>query len=500
MKHAYNCLFLLSACLAMLLASCSPRSPSSTPDPLPSATLADAAPTPASSPTASAVPVTPTPEPPARAQYTLDATINYFAKKLTVNETVVYPNRAGEALTELVLAVEPNLWYGGFVLQSAAVDGRPPANFDIDGQRLTITLSQPLEAGALAELTLVYTLILPRSEVYTDPNDVRPQIYGFTDRQVNLVDWYPFVVPYVPGSGWLLHNPWFYGEHLVYDAADFDVTLRFVDPAVIPVIASSGEQIPAVDSFHYHLQNGRTFALSMSSQFEVESKEVGDVTVYSYYFPFYKGSGHGVLETTASALEIFGEEFGSYPHKTLSAVQGDFDDGMEYSGLYFLSRDFYNLYDGTPRNYLTIIAAHETAHQWWFDAVANDQALEPWLDESLATYSEHVFLENAFPDDVSWWWSFRYFPPAAADGAVDTAIYDAGGYRPYLNAVYLNGAKFHEDIRTRIGDDDFFAFLQDLYRRKAGGRLTADEYFEILAEHTSVNVSDIIADYFQTPP
>jgi hypothetical protein len=430
----------------------------------------------------------------------LDATIDYFAKKLTVNETIIYPNGTGEALDELELAVEPNLWYGGFVLQSAAVNGQSPANVALEGQILTITLPQPLQAGAVAELSLAYTLILPRSEVYTNPNDVRPQIYGYTDRQVNLVDWYPFVVPYVPGSGWLLHNPWFYGEHLVYDAADFDVTMRFVDPRIIPVIASSGEQMPAVDGFRYRLENGRSFALSMSSQFEVESEEVGDVTVYSYYFPFYKASGHGVLETTAKALEIFNEEFGSYQHKTLSAVQGDFNDGMEFSGLYFLSRDFYNLYDGTPQNYLTIIAAHETAHQWWFDAVADDQALEPWLDESLATYSEHIFLEDAFPEDVDWWWSFRYFPPAAAAGAVNTSIYDAGGYRPYLNAVYLNGAQFHEDIRTRIGDDDFFAFLQDLYNRKSGGRVSADEFFTILAEHTDVNISDIIASYFETAP
>jgi aminopeptidase N len=498
MKNACKCLLLLPTCLLLLLGACSPEPPSSTPNPLRSATPAVLTATPADSPTPTVVPLTPTPAPPARAQYTLDATINYFSKSVTVNETIVYPNRTGQALTDLVLAVEPNLWYGGFVLQSAAVDGQPPASFAIDGQKLTITLQHPIQDGATVTLSLAYTLILPRSEAYTDPNDVRPQIYGFTDRQVNLVDWYPFVVPYVPGSGWLLHNPWFYGEHLVYDPADFDVTLHFVDPTVIPVIASSGEQIPSEDSFHYGLENGRTFALSMSSQFEVQSTMVGDVTVYSYYFPFYKRSGQGVLETTARALEIYSEKFGPYQHKTLSAVQGDFNDGMEYSGLYFLSRDFYNFYDGSPKNYLTIIAAHETSHQWWFDAIANDQALEPWLDESLATYSEHVFFENAFPDEVPWWWDFRvdFYTPT---GYVDTPIYDAGGYRPYLNAVYLSGARFHEDIRTRIGDQDFFAFLRDLYKRKAGGRVSADEYFAILREHSSVNISDIIATYFQSP-
>ena len=39
---------------------------------------------------------------------------------------------------------------------------------------------------------------------------------------------------------------------------------------------------------------------------------------------------------------------------------------MEYDGLFFLSNGFYNLYDGTSSSYLVTLAAHETAHQWWF--------------------------------------------------------------------------------------------------------------------------------------
>lgn len=491
--------FFLPAIAALFLASCTPGGTPTPVGPQPSSTVETSVPS-LSAPTETGATATPAPASLARTKYTLDATFDYVAKRLSVDETILYPNHTGTDLSDLVLAIEPNIWAGGFVLESVAVDGAPPANFDVDGQKLTLDLAQPLASGATATLTLGFTIVLPRSATYTDPNDVRPQIYGFTDRQVNLVDWYPFVVPYLPGSGWLLHNPWFYGEHLAYDPADFEVTLQFVDPRIIPVIASSGEQISTGDdAFRYRLENGRTFAFSMSSQFEVETTQVGDVTVYSYFFPFYDIQGKAVLDTTAKALEIYNDKFGPYLHETLSAVQGDFNDGMEFSGLYFLSRDFYNIYDGTPQNYLTIIAAHETSHQWWFNAVANDQALEPWLDEALATYSEHVFYENAYPDQVPWWWDFRvdFYSP---EGYVDTAIYDAGGYRPYLNAVYLRGASFHEDLRARIGGDDFFAFLQDLYARKTGGQLTATEYFALLAQHTSVDVSDIVAQYFQTEP
>jgi len=46
------------------------------------------------------------------------------------------------------------------------------------------------------------------------------------------------------------------------------------------------------------------------------------------------------------------------------------------------------------KNYLTTLSVHETAHQWWDGLVGTDQALEPWLDEALATYAERIFYQK----------------------------------------------------------------------------------------------------------
>lgn len=35
----------------------------------------------------------------------------------------------------------------------------------------------------------------------SNADDVRPQIYGYTEKQTNFVDWYPFIVPYQAGEG-----------------------------------------------------------------------------------------------------------------------------------------------------------------------------------------------------------------------------------------------------------------------------------------------------------
>lgn len=440
----------------------------------------------------------PTPQPPLpRAQYTMDMQFNFSANVAQVNQTIKYPNWTGQTLNDLVMAVEPNLWDGGFKLNSLAIDNQPVTTFTLDGQKLAVTLPQPLPASGLITITMNYQLSLPAMPAYSNPDDVRPQIYGWSDRQTNFVDWYPMVVPYEAGQGWVLYNPWYYGEHLEYDLADFDVSVTFTDGSQPKIAASGAEVNPGSSISHrFMLEAGRTFAMSMGLYYKVASQQVGDVTVYSYFFDFYDVSGKALLQTTAEALQVFTDKFGPYRYKTLTAVQGNFNDGMEFSGLYFISRDYLNLYHGDPVNYLVIIAAHETAHQWWFDSVGDNQAMEPWLDEAFATYSERIYFEVVHPDRVKDWWTYRYFEFQKA-GYVDTSIYDGGGQRPYWDKVYLTGARFLEDVRTRIGDDTFFAFLKDYYTQYEGKRVTGADFFRVLREHTKADISDLMTKYFQ---
>jgi len=441
-------------------------------------------------PTATSIPA------PARAKYTINATLDYAAKTVSVDQTILYPNHSGETLTDLVLAVEPNMWPDSFNLSALSVDQSSITDYGINGQRLEFTLPNPLAPEATLTISLQYSLILPFAE-QQDPSVERPRIFGYTDRQVNLANWYPFIVPYEAGTGWVLHDPWYYGEHLVYEAADFEVNLTTGSSIVVAAsgFAESTSSGPADTSTHYTLTASRTFAISASPEFQTVSTQVGDVTITSYYFPFYEDPGKTVLDVSAQAVQLYSQRFGPYPHKTLAAVMGDFNDGMEYSAFYFLPRDFYNLYDGKPMNYLVFVAAHETSHQWWFERVANDQAENPWLDESLATYSERLYYEAFHPELVSAWWPYRmyYYDPSAK---LDIPVYAGSGFQPYTNATYFVGAHFLEDLRARTGDEAFFAFLQDYATQMNGKIARPQDFFAILRQHTSADFSDLIATYF----
>jgi len=452
--------------------------PTSAPTPHPSATPTNPPPT--------LIPIS------SRPVYTLAATFDYDRHFVSIDESILYPNHTGAMLESLTLAIAANLWPNCFRLESVIVDATPVTDFALNGHRLDIPLPAPLEPDAATELKLRYSLTLP----YTDQaHSLRARIFGYGDLQTNLTNWYPFVVPFIDGE-WVIREPWSHGEYLVYPLADFVVDLKFANPDNAPIVAASGVPEFNGESTRYTLITGRAFALSASRDFEVTSLKVGDVKVSSYYFPIYQRAGEGALIASKQAIEVFSQRFGPYPHKTLSIVVADFMDSMEYSALYFNSRYFYDQFDGTAQNYLTFVSVHETAHQWWFEQVANDQALEPWLDESLATYSEEIFYETLYPDLVPWWWSYRidFFEPS---GYIDIPVYQGQNDDTYKHIVYFNGARFLKDLRERIGDEAFFAFLQDYFIQGNGKIVNKDDFFRILDTHTDMDYSDILRGYFR---
>ncbi len=447
-------------------------------------------PTPTSTPTAVPVPLT---------QYTLNVNFDYTNHHVSVKEAITITNRWQDSLSSLVLDVEPNGYNGVFSLNSIILNADTPltsAAFTLQKNRLEIPLVDALAPGDKLVLSLDYDLYLPA--IPTANPYLRPDPFGYSDRQTNLVNWYPYLAAYEPGSGWLIHSPYAFGEHEVYDAADYTVNLELTNaPADLVIAASEADTLAdaATGVHHYSLPKARTFVISASPSYMVASQVVGNTTVFTYSFPWDTNAGAEALKDTAKALELYNQLFGPYERTTLSVVEADFLDGMEYDGLYFLSNGFYNLYDGTPAGYLTAIAVHETSHQWWYGKVGSDQAIEPWLDEAMATYSEALFYEEDYPDTLDWWQSIRvdFFDP---QGFINRPVSSYPTYDQYRNGVYLNGALFLQDLRKWIGDDAFFAFIKDYATTYAYQRATTRDFFALLEKHTSVDLSPLISEYF----
>jgi hypothetical protein len=500
-----SALLLSALLLSALLAGCgasAPRpaaAPSSTATASPTAPAATLAPPTLAPPTLAPSPTPP--PPPARPQIALTAVLDMLTRIVVVQQQLIYPNHSGASLPELILMVEAARYPDGFRLTRLSLEDGSALASTLDGNQLRVTLPQPLADGAALTLRLDYELTLPQPV----PNPaVRPVPYGVTPHQTNLVDWYPYVAPYRAGQGWLAHQPGYFGEHTVYDLADFQIDLRVENGAPGLIAAASAPYTgDPVGGMHFEYSAARNFAISLSSEYLVTRATVAEVEVLGYAFPLHAAAGEAALRTTAAALELYTRLFGPYPRSTLSVVEADFLDGMEYDGLYFLSNGFYNLYVGTPAEYLIAIAAHETAHQWWYAQVANDQATEPWLDEALCTYSERLFYENVHPEALAWWWAARvnYYQPR---GWVDGSIFDFSSepepYRAYRDAVYLNGAVFLEELRKIMGDDAFLGLLRDYATQQNGQIATRADFFALARAATTADLDPLTARFFRVSP
>jgi aminopeptidase N len=55
-----------------------------------------------------------------------------------------------------------------------------------------------------------------------------------------------------------------------------------------------------------------------------------------------------------------------------------------------------------------------------------------------------------------------------------------------------------EDLRKRMGDEAFFAFLKDYLTHFQGQRASADDFFTLLRQHTDADITDLMHEYFQT--
>ncbi len=142
-------------------------------------------------------------------------------------------------MNEILLVIPPRFFPG--VYTQTSLQGDLIASSSEDGIKTALTLSQPLSANESLTINLSYTLNLPNRE----------GTLGFTDRQTNLSNWYPYIPPPRDQNGnWLAHEPFIdasnmvVGEYIVNEIADFTVNFQLVGNTPDLLIATGACPIP----------------------------------------------------------------------------------------------------------------------------------------------------------------------------------------------------------------------------------------------------------------
>ncbi len=427
-----------------------------------------------------------------RSRYTIQASLDYATKAILVSQNIRYANTTGQLLNEIVLSVEPNQWANIFVLKSATWE---TANLvtQLVSTKLTLTLPRPLEVGCEADITLQFTINVPKGGAGVS---LYHGYFSYGERQMNLAYWLPVVAPNINGA-WLIYEPRPIGEQMVLEPADWDVSLEVTNgPSDLQIAAPGTIEQPKPGLWHIIFEHARDFPLSLSNKFRVARQMTASGTMVEMYsFPdSVRSLASGLVDTAqhaldegARAFQQYNDLFGDYPYDRMVIVQADFPDGMEASGLVFISTNWFYRFEPGFQNYLTVITVHEVSHQWWYASVGNDSAMTPWLDEALATYSEYVYYEEYHPELKNWWWDFRvgeYNP----QGSVDSTIYEFDDPRAYINAVYLRGVQMLQNLREDIGTEAFFRLLAE-YARTANGQIATPQLFWSLLSPDQFNAT-----------
>ncbi len=456
---------------------------------------ATARPSPASVPQVSATPQVDTFNQTA-VRHVVHATIDLAQQEITVLQDLHFRNLSALPLAELLLLVEANRKEGSVTVQRV-VAGDTPLRFTLEGRKLSVRLPRVLQPEDAMELTLAFRLDVPPFET----DDFLGWL-GYSQYQMNLGNWLPVVAPW-GGGQWLVNETTALGEHSVQDTADWQVYVDIENAPDDVVLAGPG-QVTEMENgrWQIELQAARDFSLSVGSGYQHRATELADGTILEVYSlndaPDALAAAAWTLDVARRSMERFAALFGPIPFERLVVVEGDFPDGMEFSGLVFVSRDWFESWEGNPASYLTLITAHEVAHQWWYGSVGSDQAREPWLDEALATYSEYLLLESDFPDLLDWWWEWRVdrFAPG---GHVDSDIYEFARRRDYINAVYLRGARMLHELRQDLGDDAFFGWLRRHAEQGAGNIVTEEDFWSLLSESQRAATLETRRRYLRDP-
>jgi len=395
-------------------------------------------------------------------QYNVQATLDWNTLALHVTQQALFSNSGDQPLDNIVFALPMYPEADELTIERITLDKVEVTDFSKEISQLSIPLHAPLESMDEILLELEFSLVIPNiSKGYRRG---RLGYFGHSDQQINLGHWLPVIAHYDPSQGWIAPPPSAVGEPFVLPTANFSVRLDVQHTPDNLRVAGPG-YVRRLDehAWQFDLCGARELALSLSDSFGVLTTSTrSGIQVDLFYLnrdatTSLRAARHA-LNIATNALDTFEHRFGSYHYPRLVVVEGDFPDGMEFSGLVFVSNTWFRSWQGIPNDWLTLITAHEVAHQWWYAQVGNDQGQSPWLDEALATYCEILFVETYYPEYIEWWWEFRINSHQPA-GTVDmpTTAFDAP--RPYINTVYLTGAVMLSELRAALGDDVFFDWL-----------------------------------------
>ena len=382
------------------------------------------------------------------AEYDATVRLDYGTRSFRVSSTMTIVNTSGKAIDRLELnTIVARL--GRLTVTLAQSDGTA-VTATVDDQTLTVPLGGILQPGARVVVRIDYRATL-RSDL-AGSNWLFTRVNGILQAH----RWLPWISR---STAFTRPN---HGDPFVTPVSP-RVRITIVSDRIIRW-ATTGEQVGGTGTMKiFEARNVRDFAITGAPDYRVTSATVGGVVIHVWGRPGFATSA--VMTAAKSALAKEAALLGAYPYRTYDLAQTAGGYGMESPGLTWIPGG---------AGSLTYLVAHETAHQWFYGIVGNDQARQPFADEAAA-------------DFVARYVTGLRRSSRCATARLDLTIYQYSS-TCYYEAIYIQGGNFLDDTRRRMGNTAFWAGIRDhlaTYRFKL---TTTKALLDTLDEHTPLDL------------
>lgn len=361
-----------------------------------------------------------------------------------------------------------------------------------DNDILEVSINNGLAPNEEASIYIKYTVTLPNIN----------HRFGYGEDTINLGNFYPIACVYEDGD-WVIDSYHYNGDPFYSEMANYNVTLTANSNLKL---ASTGNinKLSSTDTTTTYNINAlavRDFAFVLSDKFNVVSGNIDNIQINYYYYKNQYPSE--CLQAGLDSISTFNRLFGEYPYSTLNIVESNFvHGGMEYPNLVLIS-DAVDI----QSDYINVII-HETAHQWWYGLVGNDEYSYGWLDEGLTEYSTLLFYNENPSYNVNTnelikntTNSFCTFVDVYTKvfGEVDTSmnrkLNEYTNESEYVYIAYVKGLLIFDSLEEILGHEKFIKCLQHYFNENKFGISTPDKLIQAFEESSHSELSSFFESW-----
>ena len=193
-------------------------------------------------------------------------------------------------------------------------------------------------------------------------------------------------------------------------------------------------------------------------------------------------------------LRIFEHYFGAYPFSKIGykLVEAPYA-GMEHQTAIAIGKQGKSIFRllGYKTN-IGYILVHETAHEWWGNSISIKSMPDLWINESLATYSESLFIEYLFGKEKA----VAYINKDLEHLISNTVpIYDSN-VTTYDHDIYLKGGAVWNTFRSVLHQDSlWFGFLKSITTKYQFKSISTPELLNYINEYFNTDFSYFFHQY-----